>query len=202
MKKISILGSTGSIGTSTLDVVRQNPEELQVVALACGRNIERVAEQIKEFQPQLVSVSSEVEAKQLKALVGSKVEIVYGESGSIAVATHPQAEPRREQHRNKRGQRCPRREGAPRKARRDAQDLQPAHPSRGVHRWTRVQRGLLRQLPARGAADDPPHLRDGLQQDGPQAGARLRPEGEDHLRHEQELHMPREPPTRTQEADR
>jgi 1-deoxy-D-xylulose-5-phosphate reductoisomerase len=92
MKKISILGSTGSIGTSTLDVVRQNPEELQVVALACGRNIERVAEQIKEFQPQLVSVSSEVEAKQLKALVGSKVEIVYGESGSIAVATHPQTD--------------------------------------------------------------------------------------------------------------
>jgi 1-deoxy-D-xylulose-5-phosphate reductoisomerase len=92
MKKISILGSTGSIGTSTLDVVRQNPEELEVVALACGKNIDRVVEQINEFHPQMVSVSSENEAKLLRQKVGAKLEILHGEEGSIAVATHPEAQ--------------------------------------------------------------------------------------------------------------
>ncbi len=92
MKKISILGSTGSIGTSTLDVVRQNPDELQVVALACGKNLERVLEQVKEFRPQLVSVSSAQDAQLLRPKLPKEVEILYGEAGSIAVATHPDAD--------------------------------------------------------------------------------------------------------------
>ena len=66
MKKIALLGSTGSIGTSTLDVVRQNPEEFAVVALACGRNWKLLLEQIREFKPQLVSVGRSEDVVELK----------------------------------------------------------------------------------------------------------------------------------------
>ena len=59
MKKISILGSTGSIGTQTLDVVRNNSDKLEVVALAAGSNIKALAEQIREFGPKLVCVAKE-----------------------------------------------------------------------------------------------------------------------------------------------
>lgn len=66
MKKIAILGSTGSIGTQTLDVVREHSDELQVVALAAGTNKERLKEQIKEFHPKLVSLSDEKRHRNLK----------------------------------------------------------------------------------------------------------------------------------------
>ena len=66
MKKIAILGSTGSIGTQTLDVVREHSDELQVVALAAGTNKERLKEQINEFHPKLVSLSDEKKAQELK----------------------------------------------------------------------------------------------------------------------------------------
>ena len=66
MKKIAILGSTGSIGTQTLDVVRAHSDELEVVALAAGSNKERLKEQIREFHPELVSLSDERKAQELK----------------------------------------------------------------------------------------------------------------------------------------
>ena len=56
MKKIAILGSTGSIGTQTLDVIRAHSDELEVVALAAGSNKERLKEQIREFHPKAVCV--------------------------------------------------------------------------------------------------------------------------------------------------
>ena len=59
MKKIAILGSTGSIGTQTLEVVREHSDELSVTALAAGTNKERLLEQIREFHPSLVSLSDE-----------------------------------------------------------------------------------------------------------------------------------------------
>lgn len=87
MKKIAILGSTGSIGTQTLDVVREHSDELQVVALAAGSNKERLKEQIKEFHPKLVSLSDEKKAQELKEeLVGEQVEVVCGMEGLIEVA--------------------------------------------------------------------------------------------------------------------
>ena len=87
MKKIAILGSTGSIGTQTLDVVREHSEELQVVALAAGSNKERLKEQIKEFHPKLVSLSDEKKAQELKEeLAGEQVEVVCGMEGLIEVA--------------------------------------------------------------------------------------------------------------------
>lgn len=87
MKKIAILGSTGSIGTQTLDVVREHSDELQVVALAAGSNKERLKEQIKEFHPKLVSLSDEKKAQELKKeLAGEQVEVVCGMEGLIEVA--------------------------------------------------------------------------------------------------------------------
>lgn len=87
MKKIAILGSTGSIGTQTVDVVREHSDELQVVALAAGSNKERLKEQIKEFHPKLVSLSDEKKAQELKEeLAGEQVEVVCGMEGLIEVA--------------------------------------------------------------------------------------------------------------------
>ena len=84
MKKIAILGSTGSIGTQTLDVVRAHSDELEVVALAAGSNKERLKEQIREFHPELVSLSDEKKAQELKEeLAGEAVEVVCGMDGLI-----------------------------------------------------------------------------------------------------------------------
>ncbi len=92
-KSISILGSTGSIGTNTLDVVRSHPGRFQVIALACGKNLALVKEQILEFKPKLVSVSRESDIPSLKQMLGNiSTKIVYGEEGAIQVATHPETE--------------------------------------------------------------------------------------------------------------
>jgi 1-deoxy-D-xylulose-5-phosphate reductoisomerase len=93
VKKISLLGSTGSIGKSTLDVVAQHPEDFSIVALAAGTNVDLLAEQVKQFQPQLVSVGTQAAASELKERIGSavSVEIVYGEEGLTQAASHPEA---------------------------------------------------------------------------------------------------------------
>ena len=86
MKKIAILGSTGSIGTQTLEVVREHSDELSVTALAAGTNKERLLEQIREFHPSLVSLSDEKMALELKReLEGTGVEVLSGMEGLIAV---------------------------------------------------------------------------------------------------------------------
>ncbi|CAI0398632.1 unnamed protein product [Linum tenue] len=93
-KPISIVGSTGSIGTQTLDIVAENPDKFRVVALAAGSNVTLLAEQIKQFKPQLVSVRDESLVEELKeALAGLDVkpEIIPGEQGIIEVARHPDA---------------------------------------------------------------------------------------------------------------
>lgn len=87
MKKIAILGSTGSIGTQTLDVVREHPDELSVVALAAGRNKEKLREQIREFHLKVVSLSEEKMALEMKKeLAGTGVEVLCGMEGLMAVA--------------------------------------------------------------------------------------------------------------------
>lgn len=92
MRKISILGSTGSIGRSTLAVVDAFAEELAVAGLAAGGNVELLAEQIEKYRPELVSVKNADDAKRLRALVKSKVEIVHGVEGASAVAALPSAD--------------------------------------------------------------------------------------------------------------
>jgi len=91
-KKFSLLGSTGSIGTQTLDIVREHHEKFEIVAISAGRNIELLAEQIREFSPSLVSIQdgSQVEAlKELIKGVDRQPEIVVGDAGMVEVASHP-----------------------------------------------------------------------------------------------------------------
>ena len=92
MKKIAILGSTGSIGTQTLELVRDNPE-LQVVGLAAGTNIELLERQVREFQPKLVSLQREADCKELKTRVADlEVQIVPGMEGLLAIAEMEEAQ--------------------------------------------------------------------------------------------------------------
>lgn len=85
MKKVAILGSTGSIGTQALDVIRANREQFEVTSLTCGKNIDRLSEQIEEFSPKLV-VTAEAEDASKLAEKHSDVEIMYGEEGLAAAA--------------------------------------------------------------------------------------------------------------------
>lgn len=92
MKKIAILGSTGSIGTQTLEVVREN-KDIEVSGLAAGNNIERLEAQIREFAPKVVAVWSEERAKELADKVRDlDVKIVSGMEGLIEVSTLPEVE--------------------------------------------------------------------------------------------------------------
>lgn len=85
MKKVAILGSTGSIGTQALDVIRANREQFEVTSLTCGKNIDRLSEQIEEFSPKLV-VTAEAEDASKLAEKHSDIEIMYGEEGLAAAA--------------------------------------------------------------------------------------------------------------------
>ena len=92
MKKIAILGSTGSIGTQTLEVARNNGD-LEIVSLAAGSNIKKLEEQIREFHPKTAAVWSEEKAKELRAAVRDlDVRVVSGMDGLIEVCTAPEAE--------------------------------------------------------------------------------------------------------------
>jgi 1-deoxy-D-xylulose-5-phosphate reductoisomerase len=91
MKSISILGSTGSIGQSTLSVVESLHDRFMVSALAAGRDLDRLAQQVARFQPRLVSVANEADIAELKeklreAGVTRLPEICWGEEGLVAVA--------------------------------------------------------------------------------------------------------------------
>ena len=92
MKKIAILGSTGSIGTQTLEIVRNN-EDLSVVALAAGRNVELMEKQIREFAPKLAVMWSKEAAEDLRARIkDTDVKVACGMEGLIEAATLPEAE--------------------------------------------------------------------------------------------------------------
>lgn len=92
MKNIAILGSTGSIGTQTLDVVRANPE-LSVVALAAGSSVEKLEAQVREFSPLVVGMWSEEAARELRVRLGDlPVKVVSGMEGLLEIAVLPQAE--------------------------------------------------------------------------------------------------------------
>ena len=93
MKQIAILGSTGSIGTQTLDVVRANPGELTVTALSAGRRIDLLEKQIREFHPRLVAVWEEEKALELKSRIqDTDTRVVSGMEGLLELAVMPEAE--------------------------------------------------------------------------------------------------------------
>src|SRR5262245_42488299 len=92
MKRIAILGSTGSIGQSALAVVDAHPDKLEVVALAAGENADRLAAQIQRYRPRLVALASGAAAGRLRQTGATGAAIAAdGREGLIAVATHPEA---------------------------------------------------------------------------------------------------------------
>ncbi len=95
MKAISLLGSTGSIGTNTLRVTSSFPDVFRIVGLAAGKNVALLAEQVEQFQPQIVSCSTEKSSKELQSLLRergfamSRTRFVSGVEGHIEVSCHP-----------------------------------------------------------------------------------------------------------------
>ncbi len=93
MKRLAILGSTGSIGVNTLNIVRQFPEQFEVIGLSAGVNIKSLKEQVREFRPKIISVLNKELSEDLrKDLSSEEVEVVYGVEGLIRVATYPEAD--------------------------------------------------------------------------------------------------------------
>jgi 1-deoxy-D-xylulose-5-phosphate reductoisomerase len=92
MRRIAILGSTGSIGRSTLSVVESYPDRFQIVTLAAGRNLDEAFEQAKRWKPRVLSVAGERDADllnaRLKAAGIGGIEVVHGAAGNVRVATH------------------------------------------------------------------------------------------------------------------
>jgi 1-deoxy-D-xylulose-5-phosphate reductoisomerase len=96
MKRIAILGSTGSIGRNTLSVVESYPERFEVATLAAGKNVELALEQALRWKPQIVSVAEEADADALRAQLRAsgltEIEVVHGSAGTICVATQPEVD--------------------------------------------------------------------------------------------------------------
>jgi 1-deoxy-D-xylulose-5-phosphate reductoisomerase len=96
MKRIAILGSTGSIGRSTLSVAESYPDRFQIVALAAGANLKAAFEQARRWRPRVLSIAAEPDADVLRARLKqaglSEIEVVYGAAGTVKVATHAEAD--------------------------------------------------------------------------------------------------------------
>ena len=96
MKRIAILGSTGSIGRSTFSVVESHPQRFQVVSMAAGRNLEAAFEQATRWKPRLISMAAEEDAEILRARLKTSgihgVDVTFGSEGTIAVATHSEVD--------------------------------------------------------------------------------------------------------------
>lgn len=96
MKRIAILGSTGSIGRSTLSVAESYPERFQIAALAAGRNLDAAFEQAKRWRPRVISMAEESGAETLRSRLKKEglgeIEILHGAKGTVRVATHPEVD--------------------------------------------------------------------------------------------------------------
>lgn len=96
MKRLAILGSTGSIGQSTLSIVEQFPDRFSIAALAAGRNLEEAFAQTVRWRPRIVSLATEELAGHLAARLREAgvtgIEIAHGSAGTVACSTHPEAD--------------------------------------------------------------------------------------------------------------
>jgi 1-deoxy-D-xylulose-5-phosphate reductoisomerase len=96
MKRIAILGSTGSIGRSTLSVAESYPDRFQIVTLAAGSNLEAAFEQAKRWRPRVISMAAEPDADTLRARLKKEglreIEVVQGAAGTVRVATHAEVD--------------------------------------------------------------------------------------------------------------
>jgi 1-deoxy-D-xylulose-5-phosphate reductoisomerase len=92
MKRIAILGSTGSIGRSTLSVTASYPQRFQIVSLAAGANVDAAFEQARRWHPRVISLAAETDADRLRARLHNEglgdIEVVHGAAGAVRVATH------------------------------------------------------------------------------------------------------------------
>jgi 1-deoxy-D-xylulose-5-phosphate reductoisomerase len=88
VKRIALLGSTGSIGVSTLALAREFPDRFQISGMVAGQNLKLLAKQVKEFSPKCVAIKYEADVPKLRSLLGrAKTEILFGEAGAAAVAS-------------------------------------------------------------------------------------------------------------------
>ncbi|UOY93642.1 1-deoxy-D-xylulose-5-phosphate reductoisomerase [Ectobacillus sp. JY-23] len=87
MKKISLLGASGSIGTQTIDVIREHKDVFQLTAFSVGRNVDFAQQLLAEFSPELVSVQNKADAERLRSIAGN-TKVVYGEDGLVEVALY------------------------------------------------------------------------------------------------------------------
>src|SRR5256714_15142829 len=92
MKKVVLLGSTGSIGTSTIKVAEDLPDHIRLVGLAAGNNTELLLEQTRNQCPQAISIADPVKAKELRNLLGTRTEVFCGAEGLLKLATLPGAD--------------------------------------------------------------------------------------------------------------
>ncbi|GAA0134185.1 1-deoxy-D-xylulose-5-phosphate reductoisomerase [Paenibacillus sp. YSY-4.3] len=92
MRKIAVIGSTGSIGTQTLDVVRQHPDQFVVEGLAAGSNLDLFVQQVNAFRPKKASIGNKQLAEQVAPLLPAEVELYYGEEGLVEVAAGTDAD--------------------------------------------------------------------------------------------------------------
>ncbi len=97
MKRIAILGSTGSIGKSTLSIVESFPDRFSVASMAAGNNVDLAFEQARRWRPEIISMATARAAEQLfdklkQAGLSGDIEVLHGSSGTVKVATHPDAE--------------------------------------------------------------------------------------------------------------
>ena len=96
MKRIAILGSTGSIGRSTLSVAESYPDRFQIVTLAAGSNLEAAFEQVRRWKPRVISMAAESDANTLRARLKNEglgeIEVVHGAAGTVRVATHAEVD--------------------------------------------------------------------------------------------------------------
>jgi 1-deoxy-D-xylulose-5-phosphate reductoisomerase len=95
VKAITLLGSTGSIGTQTLDIVENNPDKFRIVGLAAGSNVEMLAAQVRKFRPEIVAIGNESKLSEFKDAIANldyRPIVVAGESGTIEVAAYGDAQ--------------------------------------------------------------------------------------------------------------
>src|SRR5215471_5793098 len=92
MKNVVVLGSTGSIGTSTLKVAEDLPDRIRPLALGAGNNTELLLEQIRKFEPECISIGDPAKAAELRAVLGTKAEVFSGPEGLLKLATLPAAD--------------------------------------------------------------------------------------------------------------
>ncbi|TCS93172.1 1-deoxy-D-xylulose-5-phosphate reductoisomerase [Hazenella coriacea] len=91
LERVVILGSTGSIGTSTLEVIRQHRDLFEVIALAAGTNVSEMVKQVHEFHPKIVSMATQEAAEKVQLEVGDQTKVIWGEEALLEIATQPEA---------------------------------------------------------------------------------------------------------------